>query len=155
MAAIATDKLFSSAFGSPPLSWLISRFSPAFRFQKFWAIRHRALGFVILRANAYAERWVRTVREECLYHILVINENHLQNVLREYTDYCNLSRPHQGISQHFPVSSPERSIKGMISGKIFWEGLSTIISGSLQPRFLTMDRFFAPYREGCPWLWLS
>jgi putative transposase len=55
-------------------------------------------------ANAFAERWVRSVREECLDHILVLNENHLRNVLREYTNYYNYSRPHQGISQHFLVS---------------------------------------------------
>ena len=35
------------------------------------------------RANAYAERWVRTIREECLDLILVFNENHLHRVLRE------------------------------------------------------------------------
>ena len=38
-------------------------------------------------ANAFAERWVRTAREECLDHILVINESHLRKVLLEYTDY--------------------------------------------------------------------
>jgi putative transposase len=66
------------------------------------------------RANAFAERWLRTVREEWLNHILVVNESHLRNVLREYTDYYNHSRLHQGISQHFPVSDPERSTKGLI-----------------------------------------
>ena len=65
------------------------------------------------RANACAERWVRTVREECLDHILVVNENHLRNVLREYKHYYNHSHPNQGISQHFPVSGPERSTKGL------------------------------------------
>jgi putative transposase len=66
------------------------------------------------RANAYAKRWVRTVREVCLDHILVVNENHLRNVLRGYTDYYNHSRPHQGISQYFPVSGLERSTNGLI-----------------------------------------
>jgi len=51
-------------------------------------------------ANAFAERWVRTVREEFLDHILVLNEAHLRNVLREYVeDYYNSARPHQGIGQ--------------------------------------------------------
>ena len=66
------------------------------------------------RANAFAERWVRSVREECLDHILVLDENHLRRVLREYGEYYNHARPHQGIGQHFPVSGPERSIKGPI-----------------------------------------
>jgi len=54
-------------------------------------------------ANAYAERWIRTVREECLDHILVLNEAHLSNVLREYVEgYYNVARPHQGIGQGYP-----------------------------------------------------
>ena len=57
-------------------------------------------------------RWVRSVREECLNHILVLNENHLSRVLKEYAQYYNHARPHQGIGQHFPVSGPERSIHG-------------------------------------------
>jgi transposase InsO family protein len=58
------------------------------------------------KANAFGERWVRSVREDCLDLILVVNEKHLGNVLREYTNYYNHSRPHQGIDQHFPASSP-------------------------------------------------
>jgi transposase len=54
-------------------------------------------------ANSFAERWVRTVREECLDHILIINETHLRNVLREFVnDYYNTARPHQGIDQQIP-----------------------------------------------------
>jgi putative transposase len=45
-------------------------------------------------ANAHAERWVRTVREECLDHILVLNEKHLKRVLDEFVaDYYNVVRP--------------------------------------------------------------
>jgi putative transposase len=42
-------------------------------------------------ANAYAERWVRTVREECLDHILILNAAHLRRVLLEFTEYYNSS----------------------------------------------------------------
>ena len=48
------------------------------------------------KANAYAERWVRSTCEECLDQILVLNENHLHRVLREYGEYYNTARPHQG-----------------------------------------------------------
>ncbi len=54
-------------------------------------------------ANAYAERWVRTIREECLDHILILNGNHLRRVLLEFTDFYNSSRPHQGIAQQSPI----------------------------------------------------
>jgi len=40
-------------------------------------------------ANAFSERWVRTVREECLDHILIINEAHLRRVLNEHLGYYN------------------------------------------------------------------
>ncbi len=59
-------------------------------------------------ANAYAERWVRTVREECLDHLLVLNQTHLRQVLKTYIEYYNEARPHQGIGQRIPVS-PEPS----------------------------------------------
>lgn len=49
------------------------------------------------------ERWVRTVREECLDKILVINQAHLHHVLREYIAYYNGDRPHQGIKQRTPI----------------------------------------------------
>ena len=55
-----------------------------------------------LNANAYAERWVRSVREECLDHLLIINERHLKRVLTEYSRYYNFARPHQGIEQQIP-----------------------------------------------------
>ena len=54
-------------------------------------------------ANAFAERWVRTVREECLDHILILNTAHLSRVLIEFIDYYNVSRPHQGIDQQTPT----------------------------------------------------
>jgi transposase InsO family protein len=55
------------------------------------------------KANAYAERWVRSVREECLDRLLIVNECHLRRVLREYVAYYNEARPHQGIDQHCPI----------------------------------------------------
>ncbi len=66
------------------------------------------------KANAFAERWVRSVREECLNPILILNENHLRRVLKEYGEYYNHARPHQGIDQHFPVSGAVRSTKGPV-----------------------------------------
>ncbi len=54
-------------------------------------------------ANAFAERWVRSVREECLDRIFILNERHLHRVLRTYVAYYNHARPHQGIEQRCPI----------------------------------------------------
>lgn len=55
------------------------------------------------KANAFAERWVRTVREECLDRVLIISQAHLRRVLQEYIRYYNHRRPHQGIDQQIPI----------------------------------------------------
>lgn len=57
-----------------------------------------------LRANCYAERWVRTVRGECTDRMLIYNERHLRPVLGEYTDHYNRHRPHQSRRQRPPDS---------------------------------------------------
>lgn len=54
-------------------------------------------------ANAVAERWVRSVRNECLDWLLIVNEGYLRRVLKEYTDYYNTARPHQGLHQQAPI----------------------------------------------------
>jgi transposase InsO family protein len=54
-------------------------------------------------ANAFAERWVRSIREECLDRLLILNERHLHRVLTTYIDYYNHARPHQGIDQRCPI----------------------------------------------------
>jgi putative transposase len=65
-------------------------------------------------ANAIAERWVRTVREECLDKLLIWNEPHLRRVLREYVDYYNRRRPHQGIAQNSPLGLGSTATEGTI-----------------------------------------
>jgi putative transposase len=61
------------------------------------------------RANAYAERWVRTVRSECLDWTLVWNRAHLQRVLTTYLRHYNMARPHRGINLEVPI--PGRALK--------------------------------------------
>src|SRR5437660_2593913 len=56
------------------------------------------------RANAYAERWVRSVRAECLDWILIWNRRHLERVLSAYVAHYNLARPHRGIGLEVPVA---------------------------------------------------
>ena len=66
------------------------------------------------RANAFAERWVRSVREECLDRIIILNQRHLTYTLRAYEQYFNQARPHQGIQQHIPCPPPIRSTTGKV-----------------------------------------
>jgi putative transposase len=54
-------------------------------------------------ANAHAERWVGTVRAECLDWILVRGRRHLERLLREYVAHYNEHRPHRAIGLHPPV----------------------------------------------------
>ena len=54
------------------------------------------------RANAIAERWIASARRECLDRMLITGEPHLRLVLGEYTDHCNLHRPHRALQQAPP-----------------------------------------------------
>ena len=69
------------------------------------------------RANAFAERWVCSVRHECLDQILIVNERYLRRVLQEYVEFYNQARPHRSLDQQFPISGPERSTEGPIHGR--------------------------------------
>ena len=57
------------------------------------------------RANAYAERWVPTVRNECLDWLLILNRRHLDRVLRIYVEHYNRQRPHRGVDLRPPTDS--------------------------------------------------
>jgi putative transposase len=58
------------------------------------------------KANAFAERWVRTVRRECLDHVLVIERRHLERTLREYVAHYNGEWPHRALELAAPVGQP-------------------------------------------------
>jgi len=74
-------------------------------------------------ANAFAERWVRTVREEILDKILILNEAHLRRVLTEFLNYYNTRRPHQGLEQQSPIERPEPLTEGLISKRLVLGGI--------------------------------
>jgi putative transposase len=58
------------------------------------------------RANAIAERWVRTVRDECLDHLLIFGRRHLEQVLRTYLAHYNAERPHRSLALATPAGQP-------------------------------------------------
>ena len=64
-------------------------------------------------ANAYAERFVRTIRRECLDWILIRNEHHLTRVVGEYLAHYNHERPHRGLDLE-PPDPPPRLTFGTI-----------------------------------------
>jgi putative transposase len=57
-------------------------------------------------ANAFMERWIRSVREECLDKLLILNETHLRRVMREYVAFFNTARPDQALQQQIPSHHP-------------------------------------------------
>jgi putative transposase len=62
------------------------------------------------RANAVAERFIGTLRRECLDHLLITGPRHLAAVLHEYVQHYNAHRPHRSLHQHPPAgATPPRS----------------------------------------------
>jgi transposase InsO family protein len=61
------------------------------------------------RANAYAERWVGTVRRECTDRLLILGERHLTTALHQYTAHYNRHRPHQARQQLPPMADAAHS----------------------------------------------
>jgi transposase InsO family protein len=57
-------------------------------------------------ANAIAERWIRTVRTECLDWILIFGRRHLDHVVRTYAEHYNRRRPHRALALAAPIQSP-------------------------------------------------
>ena len=69
-------------------------------------------------ANSVAERVIRTVRQECLDHVIVLNERHLLALLTEFVHYYNHDRPHRTIELEAPVPSPPISRDDVVSRPI-------------------------------------
>jgi putative transposase len=76
--------------------------------------------------NAYAERWIRSVKEECLSRVILFGEASLRHILNEYVDHYHQERNHQGKGNVllFPRSSPAGENNGTIQGSVakfdFW-----------------------------------
>jgi len=65
--------------------------------------------------NAYPERVIGSIRRECLDHLIILGENHLRGILRQYVRYQNESRPHLSPERNAPVpGSVEPSALGAV-----------------------------------------
>ncbi|XHR30496.1 MAG: integrase core domain-containing protein [Chthoniobacteraceae bacterium] len=60
-------------------------------------IKVKRLPFASPNLNAYAERFVQSIKRECLSQFVVFGERHLEYLIREYETYYNTVRPHQGL----------------------------------------------------------
>src|SRR5262249_10158048 len=65
--------------------------------------------------NPYAERVIGSIRRECLDHLIVLNEEHLCRILRDYFRYYHESRPHQSLERNSPTP---REIEPPSKGKV-------------------------------------
>jgi transposase InsO family protein len=66
--------------------------------------------------NAYAERWVRSVKEECLSRVILFGEASLRHALTQYIEHYHHERNHQGKGNGllFPVVSPGTTRQGPV-----------------------------------------
>ncbi len=101
----------ATAFGVGP-KYLIrdrdTKFGPSFaRVAATSGIEILKTPYQAPRANAICERFVGSVRRECLDHLFILHEKQLDRVLHAYGEYFNRARPHQGIRQQIPVQCGE------------------------------------------------
>ncbi len=73
--------------------------------------RSEGMGIVLTpirapNANAFCERWVGTLRAECLDWTVVLGRRHLERILRTYIRHYNERRPHRGIGLRTPIRRP-------------------------------------------------
>jgi hypothetical protein len=92
-------------------------------------------------ANAYAERWVRTVRAECLDWLLIVGRSHLEQVLRVSVQHYHRHRPHRSLG----LEAPDRPLLGWrLSARInrarFVDAICSTNTGQLH------ERLCAPHR---------
>jgi transposase InsO family protein len=104
-AWVAQQVREATPFGTGP-KYLIRDNDDKFGFQ----FKHAAAGIKLLKtpahapkANAVCERFLGSVRRECLDHLLILGEGHLRRIVMEYVIYFNQARPHQGIGQQIPA----------------------------------------------------
>ena len=110
------------AFGQRPRYLLRdndSKYGPAFtRVAAASGIEELRTAYRAPRQNALCERFLGSVRRDCLDHLLVLGEAHLRRILREYVAYFNRARPHQGLQQRVPDEAAARASRAGSGGRV-------------------------------------
>ncbi len=75
-------------------------------------------------ANAFAERWIRSVRQECLDKLMLLGKWHVRRVLTEYVAFYNNRRPHQGLEQQCPIPLAVVSSGGVVQRRDVLGGIA-------------------------------
>ena len=75
------------------------------------------------RANAFCERFIGSLRRECLDHVIILSEKQLCCLVHDYVQYFNEDRPNQGIDQHIPSGIGPSSGAGEIVARPVLGGL--------------------------------
>ena len=75
------------------------------------------------QASAVAERWVRTLRRECLNHIIPLSERHLRRAVEEFVAYYNETRPHRTLDLHPPAGPRAPQRRGRVVATPVFGGL--------------------------------
>jgi hypothetical protein len=76
--------------------------------------------------NAYAERFVRSIKSECLSRIIPLGERHLRRVVKEYTDHYHVERNHQGL--HNRLIEDRQGVVDMNSAVVRHERLGGVLN---------------------------
>ena len=94
-------------------------------------------------ANAYAERWVRTIRNECLDWLLIASRGHLEQVLRIYVRHYNQHRPHRALGLEPPDPSAGPTLVGEARRTPVrrWD----LLGGLVHEYQRAAERIYAPY----------
>jgi transposase InsO family protein len=81
------------------------------------------------RANSICERFLGSLRRECLDHTLILHGSHLTRVMKEYSTHFNQERPHQGIGQRIPnfYDQPKKTQKGELLPRLSSGVYTTVI----------------------------
>jgi transposase InsO family protein len=112
----------ATAFGVGPKYLILdndSKFGVTFaRVAKTSGIKILKTPYHAPRANAICERFLGSVRRECLDHLLILHEKQLHRVLNAYVAYFNQARPHQGIQQQIPEQKVGSVPAQHASGKV-------------------------------------